>query len=874
MIHMYRNRILTRAGGAALSLLMLTTLVPGASAAVKPVVDESYYATLDYYGRLTEGSVVKSYRLNGNTSISDLGAYEEVNNLTDRTEPVIEGDRITFSITDPELKDFYFEGKTDLPFRQMPFFIQISYRMNGVDCEAEDMAGQTGLAEITLDITPNPEASVYQKNNFALEAMAIIKDSKTLSVEAPGGQLQKVGDMDVVLFLALPGEERHFTLRIGSEDFSFTGFTFLCQPATLAQLDQVAELRKAKEDLEDSARQISDSLDEILDSLDGMEDNLRSTANGLDQLNRARAVISAGKQAVYNEADRTLSSLTNLTDTLQPVADHISTAKAALEETTGQVTELSLRTEALRPQLQSIRDALSDIRDDLNALHSTLDTVENDSTAIIRDLRSLEDDLLTLQIHMENIEPDVTKLRKAVDKVDGLDLELKPVNSIPVNGTDYTVSSVKDLRAKVENAIFPVCCQLGFDDSGDVLILPRETALTEFIMTHAREIATALVANDENAKAQIEAAAQAETAKQAEAAVQQLAAAQGIPLDSEIYQAFHQQAYPQAYETAYPQVYQAVLDKAVENSGYAESFSREDQARMIALVHYQWDDGVGVKDQLGNIDVFNQYIRKGNDEIDEFNDTVKNLTIPASTLLDDVVVLMKDLDGDTSDDAQSLLRVTQDLIAHVTEYDRQTLNRHTNAMLDTVDLSLEQTDRVIEQAGAVTDAVTKYEPDAQSALDDAARQVESTITLLKDMNTFGTALENLMKSAGPDLDQGTKTTLDGLSATLRQASNGLGSTGAIRRAKDTITRLVEDKWDEYTGDVNNLLNADADAEMVSLTSPENQTPNSIQLILRSQEIKLDEEEAAARNATEQQQLGFWGRVGRMFHDFAAIFTGD
>lgn len=32
---------------------------------VKPTYDEAYYAMTDYYGNLTEGSVVKSYTVNG-----------------------------------------------------------------------------------------------------------------------------------------------------------------------------------------------------------------------------------------------------------------------------------------------------------------------------------------------------------------------------------------------------------------------------------------------------------------------------------------------------------------------------------------------------------------------------------------------------------------------------------------------------------------------------------------------------------------------------------------------------------------------------------------------------------------------------------------
>ena len=52
----------------ALALAALTAagcVVPAAAApidnGVAPTYDEAYYATLDYYGNLTDGSVVKSY---------------------------------------------------------------------------------------------------------------------------------------------------------------------------------------------------------------------------------------------------------------------------------------------------------------------------------------------------------------------------------------------------------------------------------------------------------------------------------------------------------------------------------------------------------------------------------------------------------------------------------------------------------------------------------------------------------------------------------------------------------------------------------------------------------------------------------------------
>ena len=65
-----------RVSALALALAVaVTTALPAAAAeaigdGVTPSYDEAYYATLDYYGNLLEGSVVKSYALNGKASMT------------------------------------------------------------------------------------------------------------------------------------------------------------------------------------------------------------------------------------------------------------------------------------------------------------------------------------------------------------------------------------------------------------------------------------------------------------------------------------------------------------------------------------------------------------------------------------------------------------------------------------------------------------------------------------------------------------------------------------------------------------------------------------------------------------------------------------
>ena len=880
---MFSKSFVKRAGAAALSLVMAASLVPCAGA-VDPLVDESYYGTLDYYGGLTDGSVVKSYRLNGNTDLSDIGSYTEVNNLTDRTEPEIEGDHVYFHLPGDGLKSFYFEGKTDKPYREMPFLISISYKMNGAACDAEDMAGQTGLAEITLDVKPNPAASAYQRNNFALEAATILKDSDLISIEAPGGQLQKVGDLSTALYLVLPGETRSFTLRIGSEDFSFPGFTFLCQPATLAQLDQIAELKEAKEELEGAARDMSDSLDVILDSLEGMDGDLARTADGLDQLNRARGTISAGKGRVYTQADRTLADLTDLAEVLKPAVDHIRTSKEALAESTDQVIVLTETVDGLRPDLQDLRTDLVAIQGDMNALNDTLEllkadgltardqlgalsgdlgdlnldldrfqgdvgNIEKNLGALDRTLDDLDDDLTTLQTDLKKVVSRSGDLESSLDKLNLKKLNLSPIDSITINGQEYSVQKIESTHTQA-NSIYDLCTHppedsgiTPFSDDESSILLTRENLFARYLEDEGNATAIA------RASAQDEISAKAAQIRQ--------------------------------------------------------------QAHLLSFLNYQWDDGINVQKQLDTLNQFNGFIQKGTKEINSYITALNGVTGGTSDLLAALDALLNhvntgalenardllddsqsllgsartaldhtksalDTAGTTLEDAQALLDTGGALIGHLTAYDNQALNDHANTLFDNTAGTIDQLDAILAQASQLSQTVTKYEPAAQDALTSAQRQINAAVGLLGDLNTFGKSLEDLMRSAGTDLDGGSKTALESLSSTLRRASRGLNTTSTVRRAKDTVTRLVEDKWEEYTGGENNLLNMDSQAEKVSLTSPENPAPNTITLVLRSQEIKTDDEadsRQAARQA-ESEKLGFWGRVGRMFHDFVAIFTGD
>jgi putative membrane protein len=166
-----------------------------------------------------------------------------------------------------------------------------------------------------------------------------------------------------------------------------------------------------------------------------------------------------------------------------------------------------------------------------------------------------------------------------------------------------------------------------------------------------------------------------------------------------------------------------------------------------------------------------------------------------------------------------------------------------------------------------------YEPTLQETLQTvsglsvtAASTVEDTVSLID-------SAEDLLKRSGSQLDSGTKQTLESLAAVLRRTANVMSTSGSIQNSKNAMTDIIEDLWNDHTGDVDNLLLMDATAQAESLTDPRNGTPQSVQVLIRTQEIKVEDEETAEETAKTAEKSTFLGRIAQMFKDLWAAITG-
>ncbi len=675
--HFYTKRI---AAGAAALIMAAAQTAPAfaqnaaddASLHIPASCDEAYYVTTDAYGGLLEGSIVKSYIMNEDSSITDYGSYDSISNLTNEAEPQTADGTVVFDLGNDAPSHFYFEGSTAKPFETLPWTVSLHYTLNGAPARAEDLAGKTGVAEIFIDAVPNPAASDYMRSNYTLAMTSLFNQDDIISLEAPGAQVQLIGNLRAVLFICLPGEEKHVSIRVGAENFEYAGLTCLMTPVTLDQMSEVSALAAKKAELEDDYRKLSGSLDTLLDALDGVSGNLNAAAGSLDELDEARQTVSDGKDEIYKELDGLNADVSSLSEALKPLNSDIDEVSGLLGSAMKEMTDLNT-------QLMSLRKELGDLQKSVDSIGHGSDTAGNDARA-----------------SLDRIKTESQEMKKHFDALSAVSLSPLP---------------------SIDKSLLPV----------DPSMLP-----------------------------------------------------------------------------------------ALE----------------------------------GAIDSINLRIDVINSEIAEANTRISSAVSSGSAAAGRVAALAGDTDS---------------MLAY--------------ANMDVKDLKSEGWDlssraqAIISEIHDIYNLLDDYEPKAQKALDDLQKITADAAKTLADASSLLGSTEALAKKAGSQLDKGAADSLKNLAATLRSTSDALGSAGGIKEAKDGVSSLIEDTWKDYTGRVNDLLNADPNAPLESLTDARNPEPASVQVMIRTAEIKMPKAAPAEAEAPEAEETNFFGRIGAMFTGLWNFFTG-
>ncbi len=436
---------------AVLSALMNT--MPVTAGVPRVQVDETMYVNLDYYGKKADVNVVKGCTPNGVSQYTDYGNYEKLVNMTDRTEPVKGDGTVTWTLPEDGSR-FYFQGTIPEENVELPWNFDVSYKLNGVETDAASLLHASGLVELNVKAKPNKNTRAYYRNNMILTVIVPVDMEKCYSVDAPGSQLQSVGSSKAVMFMALPGEEGDYTVRIGTDDFESSGIFMMMVPGTASAFDHIKDIKEAKDTWRESGDRMYDSINELLLTMESMRQDVSQVKGGVDELEQARASINSNRKQIEALSTEAIAQLQGVADQTAVLIPYLQTAQNAVSDINSNANAIYNTMEDMQDELDRLYDRLGSLRNALSSASSQISKgITSEEQAAVGEIIAAETE--ELQKIFDALENALNSADSQADTLDEDSTELEDsldfLDAARISGAKSENSEDEDSREKSES---------------------------------------------------------------------------------------------------------------------------------------------------------------------------------------------------------------------------------------------------------------------------------------------------------------------------------------------------------------------------------------------------------------------------------------
>ena len=237
---------------------------------------------------------------------------------------------------------------------------------------------------------------------------------------------------------------------------------------------------------------------------------------------------------------------------------------------------------------------------------------------------------------------------------------------------------------------------------------------------------------------------------------------------------------------------------------------------------------------------------------------LKSVTEEMSDLLNATNSLLKDLE-DIADVFDEYKGLPQDFTA-----EGKKLTELANGSLDRVNKMLADIPALRESLDSLTKTAT-------SSIDKTTDLMSSTTKALSTSYDLMNTANSVLRSVRSQADASTQTTIDSLLDTLGKLSGSTAS-GQMQTATNSIHSAVKDAETDLEDDTN-VLNIDTSADLESVTSSMNPSPSSLQFILRTEEISVDDDDDDGISDQDAADEGVFARICNIFKKLFTAITG-
>ena len=850
-------------------------------------VDETMYVNLDYYGRVDKINVVKGVGLNGQTEFTDYGTYENVINMSNSIEPVLGDGMVTWQLPEDQRGRFYYKCAVDKGMMVLPWDFDVSYKLNGVPMDGDKLAGASGLIEINVKAEPNDNAGEYYRNNMMLMVAVPVDMSKCYSVEAEGSQTQNLGETTAVVFTALPGEDGDYTVRIGTDSFETIGVIMAMVPGTVEDLEHIKDLKEAKDTWQDAGDELYDSLEQMAKSVENMRQGVNQVRQGMDSAESARQKWSNSKDSILAGNDQTLAALTSVSQQMDTMIPHLQTAKdcaevvhSSMNDIVNTLGDMQDPLRKLQTRLKNIENSAGGISSDLPELQKTMESI----IALDTQLQASQDTLLT---YLSLYKSSSTKARRLYDEeLDEEELEdMEDVDYGTSNGGSHSSSGGGSSQENSQN-----------NNQGNDQESGNPSGSTEG-KDNPDGSAGGSGSTDGNGSTSGTGSGSGNTDGGTSTDGSGTGAGSGNTTGGGSTDGSttgngsgnttgggstdgSTTGSGSGNTTGGGSTDGSTTGSGSGNTTGGESTNGSTAGSSSGSAAESGDPSGNAGSNSGSNTpdtgtAISSAINTGSTGRMAATASIEKKNIPLVSSIDQQAAAQAAKAIEQS--LYEKVAVLQDLSAQ----SKSLTDKMANLMDDTSDSAkysaeiVDNMDYLIEDLKALNDSLDVYYPDLQTALDDSQELVRRTTDALNNGISTLTIIQNTLKDSSDDFDAAARDSLRGSMELLDKSLNILDSTTVMRQAGRTMKDTIDNELDKFDTD-NRFLFMDPSADKVSFTSDRNKPPKTLQIVMRTDEISVDDDtaktaDAEVAKAKESPLRRMWNVLVQMWKAMVSIF---
>lgn len=538
-----------------------------------------------------------------------------------------------------------------------------------------------------------------------------------------------------------------------------------------------------------------------------------TTTSALDIMSSMRDI----KDRLENSGDNLYTGVSSMLSTMQAVQSSLSSMSSGIsgiDQVRKQLIKdrgtLDPRTDAALNALDELTGKSDSLIPELNSVKETLTALNATTSSILTTLEESGEDIPEYQKLLNDVK---TSLGNLEDLFDDLDDE--------TDNSSWTIAQIRSASEDLKDELDALTEDLrnlsdSLDKMPDKLEQDVSTKLTDYVKAMATKAGSTA----------------SETASQ-----QVYNKAYKVAKDAGLNEEAARQAAEEAVEKASSDISSAASSAASQ----AQASAYNNAQALAALM-------TGIKSGSSAVTSDMQTMTK----------QLESVTKEMSDLLNATNSLLKDLEdiADVFDEYKGL---------------PQDFTQEGKKLTELANGSLDRVNKMLADIPALRESLDSLTKTATASIDKTTDLMSSTTKALSTSYDLMNTANSVLRSVRSQADASTQTTIDSLLDTLGKLSGSTAS-GQMQTATNSIHSAVKDAETDLEDDTN-VLNIDTSADLESVTSSMNPSPSSLQFILRTEEISVDDDDDDGISDQDAADEGVFARICNIFKKLFTAITG-